>query len=179
MWPVGWEALEQWGDDVVRSEPLTGGVGVNEVWSVRVNGHLAVGRLGQRSDPDLAWETDLLRHLDREGMPVPVPIPTTDGRHFADGLVLMTYVEGGPPETEADWRRIADTLRQLHRFTHGWPQRPAGDRRPTFCTPRPGRGSTSARCRRRVSFDAEQRGRDSPVARPASSTATPTRATFA
>ncbi len=82
MWPVGWKALEQWGDDVVRIEPLTGGVGVNEVWSVRVNGHLAVGRLGQRSDADLA------------------------------------------PETEADWRRVADTLRQLHRFTHGWPQRP-------------------------------------------------------
>jgi Ser/Thr protein kinase RdoA (MazF antagonist) len=48
---------------------------------VRVNGHLAVGRLGQRGDADLAWETDLLRHLDREGMPVPVPvpIPTMDG----------------------------------------------------------------------------------------------------
>src|ERR1700731_4079288 len=99
MWPVGWEALEQWGDDVVRGERLTGGAGVNGVWSVRVNGHLAVGRLGQRSDADLAWETDLLRHLDREGMPVPVPIPTTDGRHFADGLVVMTYVEGGPAET--------------------------------------------------------------------------------
>jgi Ser/Thr protein kinase RdoA (MazF antagonist) len=124
MWPVGWEALEQWGDDVVRSEPLTGGVGVNEVRRVRVNGHVAVGRLGRRSDADLAWETDLLRHLDREGMAVPVPIPTTDGRLFADGLVVMTYVEGGPPETEADWRRVADTLRQLHRFTHGWPQRP-------------------------------------------------------
>ena len=49
---VGWEALDQWGDDVARIEPLTGGVGVNEVWSVRVNGHLAVGRLGKRSDAD-------------------------------------------------------------------------------------------------------------------------------
>ena len=81
MWPVGWEALEQWGGDAVRSEPLTDGVGVNEVCSVRVNGRLAVGRLGRRSDADLAWETDLLRHLDRAGMPVPVPIPTTDGRY--------------------------------------------------------------------------------------------------
>jgi Ser/Thr protein kinase RdoA (MazF antagonist) len=120
MEPVGWEALEHWGDDAVRVEPLTGGVGVNQVWSVRVNGHLAVGRLGRRSDADLAWETGLLRHLDREGM----PIPTTDGRPFADGLVVMTYVEGGPPETEADWRRVASTLRQLHRLTWGWPQRP-------------------------------------------------------
>jgi Ser/Thr protein kinase RdoA (MazF antagonist) len=121
---VGWEALDQWGDDVARIEPLTGGVGVNEVWSVRVNGQLAVGRLGRRTDADLSWETELLRHLDREGMTVPVPIPTTDGRHFADGLVVMTYVEGEPPETKADWHRVADTLRQLHRLTHGWPQRP-------------------------------------------------------
>jgi Ser/Thr protein kinase RdoA (MazF antagonist) len=121
---VGWEALDQWGGDVARIEPLTGGVGVNELWSVRVNGHVAVGRLGKRSHADLSWETELLRYLDREGMAVPVPIPTKDGRFFADGLVVMTYVEGGPPETEADWRRVADTLRRLHRLTDGWPQRP-------------------------------------------------------
>jgi Ser/Thr protein kinase RdoA (MazF antagonist) len=120
---VGWEALEQWGDDVVRIERLTGGV-ANDVWSVRVNGRFAVGRLGTRSDADLAWETELLQHLDREGLTVPVPIPTKDGRRLADGLVVMTYVEGGPPETEADWRRVADTLRELHRLTKGWPQRP-------------------------------------------------------
>ena len=81
------------------------------MWSVRVNGQLAVGRLGKRSDADLSWETEPLRHLDRERLTVPVPIPTKDGRHFVDGLVVMTYVEGGPPETEADWRRVADTLR--------------------------------------------------------------------
>ncbi len=120
---MGWEALEEWGDDVARMEPLTGGV-ANQVWSLRVNGQLAVGRLGTRSDADLAWETGLLRHLDREGMAVPVPIPTTDGRLFADGLVVMTFVEGGPPETEADWRRVADMLRRLHELTQGWPQRP-------------------------------------------------------
>src|SRR6476469_1339315 len=120
---MGGEALEQWGDDVTRLEPLTGG-GVNQVWSVRVNGRLAVGRLGSRRDADLAWETDLLRHLDGSGMTVPAPIPTADGRLFADGLVVMSYVEGGPPETEADWRRVAGTLRQLHRLTRDWPQRP-------------------------------------------------------
>src|SRR6266511_6249041 len=84
---MGWEALKQWGDDVARIEPLAGGV-ANDVWSVRVNGQLAVGRLGRlgaRSDADLAWETALLQHLDREGLTVPVPIPTTDGRLFADG----------------------------------------------------------------------------------------------
>ncbi|MEU4567048.1 phosphotransferase [Micromonospora sp. NPDC023956] len=120
---MGWEALGQWGEDVARIEPLTGGV-ANDLWSVRVNGQLAVGRLGTRSDADLAWETELLRHLDREGLTVPVPIPTTDGRLFADGLVVMTYLDGGPPETQADWRRVAGTLRELHRLTQDWPQRP-------------------------------------------------------
>ncbi|MGV1766622.1 phosphotransferase enzyme family protein [Rhizobium rhizogenes] len=120
---MGWEALGQWGEDAVRIEPLTGGV-ANDVWSVRVRGQIAVGRLGSRIDTDLAWETELLQHLDREGMIVPVPIPTIDGRLFVDGLVVMKYIEGGPPETESDWRRVADTLRELHRLTRGWPQRP-------------------------------------------------------
>src|SRR6185503_13229640 len=102
-----WEALAQWGDDVARIEPLAGGV-ANDVWSVRVGGRRAVARLGARSDADLAWETELLQHLDRAGLTVPVPIPTADGRLFADGLVVMTYVEGGAPETEADWRRVAE-----------------------------------------------------------------------
>jgi Ser/Thr protein kinase RdoA (MazF antagonist) len=118
-----WEVLKQWGDDVARIGPLTGGVS-NKVWSVRINGKLAVGRLGIRRDADLAWETKLLQHLDREGLTVPLPIPTVDGRLFAEGLVVMTYVEGGPPESGADWRRVADTLRKLHRLTQGWPQRP-------------------------------------------------------
>ena len=123
MSPAGWQALGRWGEDAARIEPIAGGV-ANDVWRVRVSGRLAVGRLGARSDADLAWETGLLQHLDREGLAVPVPIPTADGRLFADGLVVMTYVEGGPPQTEADWRRVADTLRRLHRLTKGWPQRP-------------------------------------------------------
>lgn len=119
---MGWEALGQWGDDAARIEPLAGGH--NDVWSVRVRGILGVGRLGARSDADLAWETQLLRYLDGEGLGVPVPVATTDGRFFADGLVVMTHVEGGPPETEGDWRRVAETLRRLHRLTQGWSQRP-------------------------------------------------------
>jgi Ser/Thr protein kinase RdoA (MazF antagonist) len=115
---MGWEALGHWGEDAARIGPLAGGV-ANDIWSVHVHGHLAVGRLGSRSDADLAWETELLQHLDREGLTVPVPIPTTDGRLFADGLVVMRYVEGRSPETAADWRRVADTLRRLHQLTQG------------------------------------------------------------
>lgn len=120
---MGWEALGLWGEDAARIERLSGGV-ANDVWSVRVGGKRAVGRLGSRSDADLAWETELMQHLDREGMTVPVPIPTTDGRLFADGLMVMEYMEGRPPRTAADWRRVAETLRELHRLTEGWPQRP-------------------------------------------------------
>ena len=120
---MGWEALRLWGEDADRSERLAGGV-ANDVWSVRVRGKLAVGRLGSRSDADLAWEAGLLQHLDRQGLAVPVPIPAMDGRLFAGGLMVMTFVEGGPPGAEDDWRRVADTLRELHRVTRGWPQRP-------------------------------------------------------
>ncbi|MEV4571081.1 hypothetical protein AB0K12_45640 [Nonomuraea sp. NPDC049419] len=120
---MGWEALEQWGTDVRRVEPFTRGV-ANDVWSVRVDGRLAVGRLGGRSDDDLAWETELLVHLDRAGLSVPVPVPTMDGRLFVDGLVVMSYVEGRAPETTDDWRRVAEVLRELHRLTAEWPQRP-------------------------------------------------------
>jgi Ser/Thr protein kinase RdoA (MazF antagonist) len=124
MCPVGWEALGRWGVDAARIEPLSGGV-ANDVWGVRVYGRLAVARLGSRGDADLAWETELLRYLDRVSLTVPLPIPTADGRLFAGGLVVMTYVEGTPPETGDDWRSVADALRRLHRLTRGWPQRPA------------------------------------------------------
>lgn len=120
---MGWESLKSWGADVDRLAPLAGGV-ANDIWSVLIGGRLAVARLGTRSDDDLTWETDLLQYLDRNGMTVPRPIPAMDGRLFADGMVMMEYVEGMPPRTEADWRRVADTLRELHRLTRDWPQRP-------------------------------------------------------
>ena len=120
---AGWEALRLWGANAERIERLAGGV-ANDVWSVRVRGQFAVARLGRRSDADLAWEADLLRHLDRQGLAVPVPIPTQDGQLFAGGLMVMTFVEGGSPRTEHDWRRVAETLRELQRVTQGWPQRP-------------------------------------------------------
>lgn len=120
---MSWEALKLWGSAVSRLERLTGGV-ANDVWSVQINGQIAVARLGTRSDADLAWETGLIQHLDQHGLTVPVPIPMIDGRLFVNGLVVMGYLEGAKPETESDWRRVAATLRKLHELTQGWPQRP-------------------------------------------------------
>ena len=169
---MGWDALGYWGDHVARIERLTGGV-ANDVWSVRIDGHLAVGRLGARSDGDLAWETELLQYLDRQGLTVPVPIPTTDGRLFADGLVVMTYLEGRPPQTEADWRRAADTLRQLHRLTPGWPQRPGWRSSTDLLHAETGTKIDLAAMPPEALLDAVQRGRGLSDVRPASSTAIP------
>lgn len=41
MSPAGWKALRQWGKDAPRIEPLAGGA-ANDVWSARINGHLAI-----------------------------------------------------------------------------------------------------------------------------------------
>lgn len=120
---MGWEALERWGDDVDRIARLTAGV-ANDVWTVRIAGEVAVARLGSRSDDDLRWEAELMTHLDREGLCVPLPIPTVDGRLFVDGLTVMTLLDGVPPESTDDWRRAAAELRRLHELTTGWPQRP-------------------------------------------------------
>ena len=120
---MGWDALALWGPDATRLARLSGGTS-NDVWRVRVQGQLAVGRLGSRSDADLAWEAALMQHLDRHGLAVPVPIATTDGRLFAQGLTVMRLMDGGPPRAEADWRRVAETLREVHRLTTDWPQRP-------------------------------------------------------
>ncbi len=119
---MGWDALEQWGDNIVRIAPLAGGV-ANDVWSLRVNGQLAVGR----SVPG-ATLTSHGRPSSSNALTVEVSPCRSDpdsGRPaIRRSLVVMTYVEGGPPETQADWRRVADTLRVLHGLTQGWPQRP-------------------------------------------------------
>ena len=120
---MGWDALAAWGVDADRLEPLAGGV-ANEVWRVKVRGQVAVGRLGRREDADLAWEIGLLAHLARADLTVPLPIPTDDGRMFAGGLVVMPFLAGGPPETQSDWTRVAETLKQVHAVTRDWPQRP-------------------------------------------------------
>ena len=96
----------------------------NDVWRVRVDGRIAVGRLGCRSDADLAWETGLLRYLDQQGLTVPVPIPTRDGRLSPTVWLFFAISMVHHPQVATTGRRVAKTLRILHRLTDGWPQRP-------------------------------------------------------
>jgi Ser/Thr protein kinase RdoA (MazF antagonist) len=107
----------------VVGQPLSGGAR-NDVRLVEINGELAVARLGVRPDDDRAWETELLVFLSDAGTTVPRPWPTLDGRLHADGLVVMDHVSGRVPESDADWRLVADYLGRVHGLTSGWPQRP-------------------------------------------------------
>ncbi len=137
-----------------------GGV-ANNVWSVRVMGALAVGRLGAGSDADLAWETGLLQHLDRAGLAVPMPIPTTAGRLFADesggGNLCGGRAARGRQPTGVAWPAH---LRRLHRVTQDWRAAPwAGDRRPTSYAATRTRIDLAAMPPRASPDASEQRGR--------------------
>ena len=156
---VGWEALDQWGDDVARIEPLTGGVGVNEVWSVPTStgtwrsvesasgavADLAGGSASCPPWPRPCWS-------DRAS----TECQTTDSRQLSPGRGGGDdlYVEsGGPcrPEQREDRlasrrRRASRRLRVSVRLTPGSPPAPrcALDHRPA-AAPGPGpRAPTSA-----------------------------------
>ena len=103
---MGWEALGQWGEDAARLEPLAGGV-ANDVWSVRVHGRRAVGRLGARSDADLAWETELLQHLERVDAYL-----IEHAQEFEDQLKDLLRIPSisAQPDHDADTRRAAEFL---------------------------------------------------------------------
>jgi hypothetical protein len=80
------------GDDhAVRLEPLAGGV-ANDVWSVRVDGSLAVGRLRARRDAELAWGTeDRVALIDWDESHVDVSDLDLVLRHNAAGLDHVAY----------------------------------------------------------------------------------------
>ena len=83
----------------------------------------------------------------------------TDGRLSAHGVVVMTYVERRLPETEADWRRVADTLRRLHRLTQGGHSALARDRLSDLLHAETGTKIDLGAMRLpRACVDAEQRG---------------------
>lgn len=130
---VGWEALRYWPG--VELGPVIDAGTVNDIREAWRDGERLVGRLTQRSEMDLGWEAELLQALKRDGLAVPELIPTETGRLHADGLVVMSYVEGAAPETEADARRIGEYLQTLHEITAGWTnQRPGWRSLPELAT---------------------------------------------
>lgn len=109
------------GIEVLR--PLTGGNRTLVMLARRGNRCLVVRRSG-RSPAALDWELDLLAHLAEHGIGVPGLVPADDGRRHVGGVLVQDFIEGHPPSTGEEWRRVAAALTSLHRVTAGWPQRP-------------------------------------------------------
>ena len=116
-------AIAAWGRDARLGDSLGGG-SRNDVREVWVGSVRHVARWSPRSAPALAWETDLLLDLARAGLHVPRPVSTPDGRTQVDGVTVVTWLDGDPPESRADWRAVGTTLAHLHTLTRERGQRP-------------------------------------------------------
>ncbi len=66
----------------------------------------------------------MLDHLTVHGLRVPYAVPAADGRRHIGGVTVHPFFPGAPPRCGADWRRVVAVLREVHRLTPGWPQRP-------------------------------------------------------
>jgi Ser/Thr protein kinase RdoA (MazF antagonist) len=113
--------LTPWGSPRVAGR--LGGGHRNEVWELDRGGDRLVARRVRRSPAELDWELDLMAHLAEHDFRVPATVYTVDGRRHAGGVVVQTWVPGGPPEP-GDWPAVAAELRRLHELTPGYPQRP-------------------------------------------------------
>ena len=113
----------EWGPGVEVGPPRPGRHR-NEVRSVTARGVDCVGRLSRRPAASLDWEHALLDALAGEGIPVPRPLPSRSGASHVQGLTLTPKLAGDHPSSPADWTRVAELLRRVHRLTKGWPQRP-------------------------------------------------------
>lgn len=116
-------ALSAHGTEASLRDRLSGG-SRNDVREVRIAGQRYAARLSPRPAAAIAWELDLLARLAKNGLRVPLPVPARDGRLQVDGLVVFTWLDGDPPESNQDWRQVADYLDRLHALTTTWPQRP-------------------------------------------------------
>jgi aminoglycoside phosphotransferase (APT) family kinase protein len=121
--PLGWSELAAWGEDLDLLGRLGGGYR-NELWAGRYRGARVAVRRSRRAGAALDWELDLLAELTSAGFTVPVPIAAPDGRRRVGGMVVFGWLEGDPPQDEADWRRVADELARLHEATRGHRRRP-------------------------------------------------------
>jgi Ser/Thr protein kinase RdoA (MazF antagonist) len=115
--------LRAWGSDAEVLEKLSGG-SRSDVWLVEVGGERCVARRSRRTPAAVAWELDLLEYLGDQGVRVPRVLTTRTGERQSRDVTLLSWVEGTPPESEAEWQGVAQELGRIHALTVGWPQRP-------------------------------------------------------
>jgi len=103
--------------------PLGGG-NRNLVLAATLGDDRVVVRRSRRDGPALTWELHLLVSLAGAGFLVPRPIPNPDDALHHDGVCVLSWLDGDPPSSDADWMAVAASLTRLHEVTAGWPQRP-------------------------------------------------------
>lgn len=104
-------------------EPAAGGHR-NEVWYGLLDGTAVAVRRSKRSAASLAWELDLIGHLDTLGFRVPAIVAADDGRRSVAGVVVQQWLDGREPSTDSDWDLVAQELGRLHTATTAYRQRP-------------------------------------------------------
>lgn len=117
------QLLRNWSANAHVEARLPGGAR-NDVRAVRIGGRRYVARKSFRSEAAIAWEVDLLLHLQTCGLRVPRPLESKDGRLQVDGFVVLEWLDGVEPRTMRDWREAVRALDRLHAATRTWPQRP-------------------------------------------------------
>lgn len=107
--------------------------GLNQVYELRFKSGLhTVARLcadRPRGEPNIAYETALLTHLQAQGIPVAAALPTAGGAFHVplalpEGprpLLLFAFLPGEPPgESLADLEATGESLARLHRAAESY-----------------------------------------------------------
>jgi Ser/Thr protein kinase RdoA (MazF antagonist) len=82
-----------------------------------------VAKTTRRTLPALEWLQQVLAKAHAAGFVVPRMAPTLDGALAASGVTVETWIDGSPlPQSELP--RVLPLIREFHRLTHGFPQRP-------------------------------------------------------
>lgn len=115
-------ALRTWGANARLIAPLGGGAR-SVVWQVQVGGVRFAARRSSRPAPAIHRELRLLAFLSGHGLRVATPVAATDGRRLVDEWSLFTWLDGDPPGSDGDWRRVAAALERVHVLTRAWRQR--------------------------------------------------------
>lgn len=100
---------------------------------------LRLHRQGYRSAGEIQSELQWMAMLANDGIPVPDPIPTIDGKTSCtiDGIVvdMLSWIDGTPlskvPITEAMYFELGCVLARMHDLADAW-SAPTGFNRPTW-----------------------------------------------
>jgi Ser/Thr protein kinase RdoA (MazF antagonist) len=95
----------------------------NTAMLVERAGERFVAKTTRRSEEAIEWLGDVLRQAMTAGLEVPHPVPSLNNRLVEQGVTLETWIEGSPLP-RPDLTDVLPLIREFHRLTRGFPQRP-------------------------------------------------------